>query len=353
MNVAQFIELSERVIEIYNHSPIEKRYSRLVALLQEHINGPNQSTTEALSTSLKELQAVVEAANLNEFPTTMLPLAQELGLDEFLSDQLFRFPERLIRDSGPILTDALQQITSHRDELVARLENLRNARNSITNLGYPESKLEPGESEISFIIPREVFDNELSQFSKYLDLFRKLIECYSEVATGSREKLNLKSISTSDPMVVVAASAGVVLLTLRIAHSIVDLWRKVAEIREIQERTRLLSLDKSISESIGEAIKKKVSEGLTEALTKATGNATLNPELSTQARVLTEKMAALIDRGARIDGWAEQPQESEENEQEARIFEEIRRIGSEMRRIAAAGEQLLQLPPPIGEASEE
>ena len=219
---------------------------------------------------------------------------------------------------------------------------------------YPFETLEEGESELLIELPRALFENQVSDFASRLKLFDQIVSTCAEVATGSPEKLILKEISTTDPIIVALATPATVLFVLKVVNQILDAYKKVVEIREMQEKAKAINLKPEIQKSLLAESESRINESIEAFLIEIKRERKINNDLSEKLKKMTYKLAALIDHGARVEGWARLSSQTEG--EEAAIFEarnlmlsEIQNIGGELRKFRANRDPILNLPPPKDE----
>ena len=105
-----------------------------------------------------------------------------------------------------VARDFVDDLTSRRERF---LETVKNTVKGLAGLRIAEARTEPGSADMAFLIPRNLFDDELGTFAKELNFINSLIRHVSEARTGQAEPVKLEELSSSVPTVALAA-AGVV-----------------------------------------------------------------------------------------------------------------------------------------------
>ena len=354
MNLSQFYNVAKFLVDSYDKGGVEASYQQVLSALQAQISSPGQAQLEGLSSALEQLRKAVIKANYSTMTPTWKLLVDELDLANFVGDVIYSKPKRHITESGPILTEALTIVQTDFNLTQQSYNYLRQAKDALKYLEYPFETLEEGESELLIELPRALFENQVSDFASRLKLFDQIVSTCAEVATGSPEKLILKEISTTDPIIVALATPATVLFVLKVVNQILDAYKKVVEIREMQEKAKAINLKPEIQKSLLAESESRINESIEAFLIEIKRERKINNALSEKLKKMTYKLAALIDHGARVEGWARLSKQAEE--EEAEIFEarnlmlsEIQNIGGELRKFRANGDPILNLPPPKDE----
>ena len=91
-----------------------------------------------------------------------------------------------------VARDFVQDLVTRRADF---LSTVRSARQSLEKLKITASKLEPGSADLAFLIPRNIFDNELARFAKELTFISRLLQHFSEALTGEADHVQLEELS--------------------------------------------------------------------------------------------------------------------------------------------------------------
>jgi hypothetical protein len=212
-------------------------------------------------------------------------------------------------------------------------------------------------TEIGFLIPRDLFDGILDQLIKELGVINRIIRAFSEVTIGGAQPIEVRQISTSDPVfflclnpITIAALAAAVAWAL-------DQWKKVEEIRKLRSETKKNTsfneeeirefFDSKIDKTIKKAIEEKVSEILPEPK-RATGRI---HEQRTDLAWALESILARVERGMRVEVRLlppEAPPAEAEGEaaEKARAFQSLNETVPQLVFPPADPSPVLELPPP-------
>jgi hypothetical protein len=208
----------------------------------------------------------------------------------------------------------------------------------LNNLGVKGGSLPPGTADLAFLIPRDLFDNQLTSFAKELHFISRMIQNFSEALTGKAEPVVLEELSSSVPTVAVAASLTVVAALATMVNKFLDAWIKVEKIRKLRAELTDMGLKCKALEELSETINTTVTEVIEES-TRTTisyygGDPGRKNELETALGQDTRRLFGQIERGLIIQFRAEPSEEASEQDQKA--IETVDRVT-----------RVLHFPPPV------
>jgi prefoldin subunit 5 len=351
MNLGQFYKLTSFLVDAYDKGAIETAYQQVLNAIQNQISSPNQTQLEAVSTSLESLRKAVVKANFASMPPTWKPMVAELDIENFVGDVIHSWAKRKVAESGPLLTESMSALQTDFNSMQQTYAHLRQAREALKYLEYPIETLEEGQAEVLIELPRSLFGNEVSDLAAKMRIFDQVVSTCAEVATGSAEKILLKEISTTDPIIVALATPATVLFVLKVVNQILDAYKKVVEIREIQARTKEIGLGADFQKKLSDEAEKIIRISLEDFVKEVKKERKIANDLNEKLKLMMFKLAALIDHGARVEGWAKLTKKKEDDSEDAvaernNDLAEIQRISSEIRKFRVKGDPILNLPPP-------
>lgn len=351
MNLGQFYKLASFLVEAYERGGIESTYQQVLTAIQNQISSPSQAQLEAISTALDALRKAVTKANYGAMPPTWKPMVSELQIDNYVGDVVHSWVSKEIATSGPLLTDALSSLQEDFSLMQQTYSHLSHARDALKYLEYPIETLAEGEAEVLIELPRAIFSNEVIDLAAKIKVFDQVVSTCAEVATGSPEKIKLKEISTTDPIIVALATPATVLFVLKVVNQILDAYKKVVEIREIQARTREIGLAADFQKKLSDEAERKIKEALEKFVAEVKEEKKIANELSEKLKVMMYKLAALIDHGARVEGWSRLMKKDDGESEDAASEKNselaaIQRAAAEIRKFEVKGDPILNLPPP-------
>jgi len=201
MNVERLLQFVEFLQQQEKHHQIQQKLADFQANLNNQVNQPQQVQFQSqVAATLTALEKTI-----HNFYDVLNP-AQIKSIVEIKGDEFF-FPKLVetikIEMSKNAMTpavvrDYVNRIVGQRQEF---LQNLQITQQGLTKLGIKTLALTPGQSEIGFLIPRELFHNELDQLLKELTVIKLIIGFFSEVTTGGPQKIEVHQLSSTDPLI--------------------------------------------------------------------------------------------------------------------------------------------------------
>ena len=221
------------------------------------------------------------------------------------------------------------------------LETISNARRSLEQLGITGSALDPGQADVAFLIPRGIFDNELTQFAKELTFLSRLVQDFTEAQTGTIAPVTLEQLSSSIPTVTVLAALPALQMLGMVINKYLEAWERIQKIRRMREELAQLKLKKSqtaldeLTEEINTEIDEVVEES-TELVIKNYKGA--RDDLANAIRADVRRLFGQIERGLTVEFRAN-PSGADEANKDA--LQQISDIGRELTFPGVAKEPLL------------
>nr|WP_315384182.1 hypothetical protein [uncultured Sphingomonas sp.] len=329
---------------------VSQAITAVINALSDMGSQPNEPSHQVrLQESMLALRGITEFS-VNRDPV-FAAYAAEIGGAYFFGPELIKSIDRIIKDGAMTPAAARLQI---QDILAARYEYINDLNQLISAMGRvnisPE-RLEPGEAQVGFRVPRALFDNELDGWVNELRVIQRIMRAFSELAVGKPEDLKIGEISTTDPIIFLEAAAPTVALVGMAVSWSLDQWKKIEEIRNLREQTRRLSeqnggsLDELVAnfdDRIKSAIDRSI-EQHAEALVQPGKAAGRGHEQVNNIAYALRALTARIERGMTVEiRFLPPAQAAEEEVQQA--FADIEKVVPTLAFPPAAGEPVILLP---------
>jgi hypothetical protein len=131
----------------------------------------------------------------------------EIGGEPLFGKRLKEHVETVLANNQITPAVALQTLRETLEELEKFEAALNSAVSAFRELDIGDESLKPGECEIGVLVPRVAVRNQLLNFSEELKELGFILNTFSEVATGKPDTLELRTLSSSDLLVYLRASA--------------------------------------------------------------------------------------------------------------------------------------------------
>jgi hypothetical protein len=209
------------------------------------------------------------------------------------------------------------------------LSTVRSARENLGKLKITASTLGPGGADFAFMIPRDIFDNELAPFAKELTFISRLLQDFSEALIGKPEQPQLEQLSSSVPTVALLASVPVISAVAFVVNKFLEAWEKIEKIRKIKAEITDIGMTGVAVDQLTEQITTTVDEVVEESTEYVLVNYTgpRRNELANAIRQDTRRLYGQIERGLTIEFRAEPPKTGDvEQQKELKDISDLARV---------------------------
>jgi mevalonate kinase len=203
--------------------------------------------------------------------------------------------------------------------------------------------LAPGHADLTFLIPREIFNNNLNLFAKELAFINRLVEHFSEAVIGQTEPVTLDGLSSSMPAIGLGTSARVVASIADAVSKFLDAWEKIKKIRRLRSELSEVGIKKQaldeLTEEVTTTIEEVVEESTRLTLIGFEGEPGRKHELETALKQDTRRLFGQIERGLTIQVNAGADDSAAPADKQA--LETVRRVGKVLQFPPVATEPIL------------
>jgi hypothetical protein len=298
--------------------------TKLEAVKTSLTNLVNQPAQPQYQSALASALAAFEqaAAQLGELiASSQYAVVEGMGGEDFFDSSIAEKIKNSVQMNAmtpSVAKDFVEQLATRRAEF---LTTVRSARLSLEKLKITASALEPGSADLAFLIPRDIFDNELAQFAKELIFISRLLQDFSEALTGKAEHVQLEQLSSSIPTVALAASVPVIGVIAVVVNKFLEAWEKIERIRKIRAELTEIGMRKAALDEIEETITTTVDEVVEASvelvLVKYQGAPERRNELANGIRQDTRRLFGQIERGLKVEFRAEPKKDGDAEDRKA------------------------------------
>lgn len=269
-------------------------------------NLSNQPANPQHQSQLASALTTFEAAAskiVGSISPSQFAVIKAMGGEEFFDPLIFDKVKNAVQTNAmtpTVARDFVQGLVSRRTKF---LSIVRTAHQSLEGLNVRESELKLGSADLAFLIPREIFDNQLGAFAKELTFINRLVEHFSEAATPAAQPAQLEYLSSSDPTVALLADVIVIGMIATVVNKFLDAWEKIERIRKIRTELAEVGLKGEALEELDERITTTVEEVVEESTTLVLANykGPRKNELENGVRQDTRRLFGQIERGLRVE----------------------------------------------------
>jgi hypothetical protein len=353
MNAARLRELSDYLLEVEAKYGAQTILQQLVNEIQQVLGNPGNPSVQTQFAQTLERFRTSWRQMVESFSPAQSKLLDEIGATPFfLNDVPSRF-EELAKSNNvtpAVVRDEMERYRAQREQYVSGIAVLRDRLKAI---GIEPYKIDPGSAEIGLLLPRGLFNNELSGLVKELHTLNRIIRAFSEIAIGKAEPVEIHQISTSDPIFFFGLDPATIALLGAAVTWAIQTWRSVEEIRKIRADTQKVKsfsveeieeiFDSKIQKEIGIAIDQKVDE-----LIPAKDGAGRHHEQRNDMKWALESILGRVERGMTVEVRflpPPAPTEGEAAPANAASFEELKVLTPQLQFPAPDKTPVLTLPP--------
>lgn len=334
MNDSRLKEIVELLLRREDELGIQKILSQVHSHLSSIAGDPQDAQHQKNFAETLDRLGNVVGNMVKSFEPAQIELFEEIGAGEYFT---WDFPGEIaewVRKNPitPAVTlEELQTFLTRRNQYIGDITQLRD---NLTKLGIAASELSEGSAEIGFLIPRDLFHNELDNLIKELRVINLIIRAFSEAATGSVQAIEVRQISTSDPQFFFGLDPRTIGMIGDVITWGLEIWKRIAGIRKVRGETSATKLyteeeikdffDKKIEAMIDKEIKTKVTQLLGPNADK-TGRW---QEQHVHLNWTLQTILALLERGLKVEIRAlpPPPPEGAEEGKEATVAPEFQKL---------------------------
>jgi hypothetical protein len=355
MNASRLLEVVQLLINVEKRKKVQETLNSVNTALSNLVSNPSQpSQQNEFAQALEALRKV-----LSEVRTTFQPaqvkLLEEIGAAEFFTADLAADIAGWTSENVATPAAAQERLGVLISERDAYLTQIRQLRENLVRIGILVDGLEPGQAEIGFLLPRELFENEFEQLLKELGVVKNIIRAFSEVA-GSVEPIEVRQISTSDPLFSFGLNPATIALIGGAVTWALNTWKQVEEIRQIRAQAAKITAlkDDPIEQLFEDKIKQHVANEVAAHTAKIMENIDeqrgRKNEQETHIKWALNSIISRVERGMTVEVRFLPPpkpkvEEGGEPPPPSPAFEDLGKIANELVFPKIEGAPVLELPP--------
>ncbi|AFY30138.1 hypothetical protein [Cyanobium gracile] len=345
------------------------KFDRLIQALANQVSQPSQPQyQQETSDSLKDLLKTLDVAESNNFSPAWRESLADLGLTGLLGQDLALQINYVFERNQITPAVAQSELQSLRETLQMFSTAIDQIVSSFYSLGVGREDLEPGECEVGILVPRNFVNNQLGTFGDELKELNKIFGVFSELATGSRPGFAIKTISSSELTVFLEAASAVGACIALGLERILELYKKLLEIRKIQAELSSLGLEKKNLKGIEEHSNAMMGKGIEEIAShlisefhRSADNGRKN-ELKVELKYALNKISNRIDCGFNFEIRMQAPvqdeadregEDSDDYELSEKHYKDIAAAAKTLQFLKLEGDSILHLPEEASGKSKE
>ena len=355
MNAERFHAIVTALSQEMAERNLVGKMQELINALQNVVSQPQHPAhQQSLANSLKSMYSATTDAPSDRFSPTWRQILSEIGGEDLFGNALEKTIKQVFERNQITPAVALQELQGIQKRLQAFKNALEQAISALRHFRIGDETLSPGQCEIGLLIPRKAVSNCLPELAEELKELSFILNAFSEVATGKKVDLPIRSISSTDLMVYLDAVLPFAACLAVAIERTVTLYKQLLEIRKLREDLRKQGVPDEQTVGIEDYANKLIEGGIEKASVEIIDkfyhqkDGGRKNELLNAVRISLNKIANRIDRGYNLEVRVEPIQAKEEDtKKDQHIREAILTIQSatpKMQFLKLEGEPILKLP---------
>jgi len=355
MNVDRLKSLIDNLLKNEKEYRIQDALSRLNESLNNVINSPTDPQKQIeLSSNIKSLSNQISGLT-GRYTPAQFESMEAIGAKQYFSKKIVDDIEKWITQNPLTPAVVQQEVAKLADKRREYVQSLEAITKNFKVLNLEAELLEEGEAEIGFCIPRDLFNNNLEGLIKELRAIRHIICAFSEL-NGSIEPIEVKTISTSDPLFFFGLDVETIkIIGATITWAVVTL-KEFEKVRKLRAQTESINIhtakeiENFFDAKIEAGIKKAIEEKTTELVGKPE-KAGRKEEQRTHLTQALESILARVERGMTVEIRLLPPKAPENDsdktaQSKLASFDLLEEISKKLQFSPAATKPILTLPKP-------
>lgn len=352
MNVERLHHIIKVLETEMNEKSTSSNLQNLISSLQNVVNSPQASYQQTLSTSLKTFYSSVTNVPSDNFSPTWRQILSEIGAVPIFGRELKQNVENIIARNQITPAVALEELKVLHKEIESFDTSLKNTISAFRQFKIGDETLVPGECEIGILIPRKEVKNQLLDFAKELDEMGFILNSFSEVATGKKDELIIRNISSSELLVYLNALAPYAACLAFAIERIVSLYKQLLEIRKLRSELRVQGVPDNATTGVDNHANQIMKDGMEKLANeiikqfyKGKDDGRKN-ELTNAIRISLNKLANRVDHGFNLEVRI-QPLKIQDDKADSEIKKAetiIQKAFANMQFLKLEGQPILKLP---------
>lgn len=343
MTIETFYETLEFAVKVDIRLRLQASLEAITDTLNNLVTSPAHPQQQStLASALKTFNAAADELGKTLTPAQAASIAAAGGA-EFFDPSIADKVKASVATNAMTPSVARDFVQDLADRRAGYLTTIKQTLTGLDNLGVTNQESISGAANLSFVIPRDLFDNELSSFAKELKFISQLIRNFAEAVTGEPQPVTLAALSSSTPTVAVTTSPQVTEAVATAVSKFLEAWEKAEKIRRIRQELFDMGLRKQTFDDLTTQITTTVDEVVEESIQATLSGYNHDPvrkhQLETALSQDTRRLFGQIERGLSIQFRVGPHPDSDAADKAA--LDAVDRMSHTMRFPQAAGEPML------------
>lgn len=331
MHLGRFHKAVEQLADDFKTTNHTQLFENLINTLNGVASNPgNADQAAAYKNQLEQFRQALAKTELNNPRPVLQVMLESIEAQKYIGDQLFKRVMDAISSNPAAPTLAVQELQKLKDSTAKFYQSITSIDNAFTHLRVEYEDLNHGEGELGILIPREENSSSLKNLSKEFNEWSNALSALTELFDPDAGPLQIRTCATTDWMIYLAATYGVLAGVSECLKKINEILRELVETRKLIEQLKgknsnaeaIKLLDEENKNQLSTDIR-KLAEDLVDQNYKGNDDARKH-ELKNAVDSALTQIAKKITKGARIEMkfLAHERPETKEGEDEPNLTAE-------------------------------
>lgn len=325
----------------------------LISSLETMVNNQHPSYQQNMANSLKVMYTAVSDVPSDHFGPTWRQILTELGGEQFFGQSLKQNVENIFARNQITPAVALEELRQLFKQMQDFENALKDGTTALKHFKIGDETLSAGECEIGILIPRKAVRNRLLDFADEIEELGFILNTFSEVVTGNKDDLSIRTISSSDLLVYINAAIPYAACIAVAIERTVALYKQLLEIRKLRydiqkqgvPETEVSGIENYANKLMETGIEKLTIEIVDQYYRKKDDGR--KNELKNAVRISLNKLANRIDQGfnleVRVQPLTQKELTEEKDADTKKSIELIQNASMNMQFLKLDGKPILKL----------
>ena len=358
MNTEKLYTLCRELQNDITETKLIVNFNNLFNAIQNVVNNPSDNNAQnTLSTSLQVVYSSLEKSIVNELSPSWEQMIKKIGGFDKLGKQMQIKIEGVFQRNKITAATALQEIKKLQKDVTEFSNGVNSIVQGFSIMGLEKDELKENESEIGFLIPRELVSNDLAKLGNEIKEIVFILNTLTEFVSGKKESFKIKTISSSDFFITIAAETVLwIFVFSKAVEWLLDQYKKLLEIKNLHNELKEKGIPKDKLKGIEEhanSLMEKAVEDIVEEIDKDYYGGKDKPrrnELNNGLKIALNKLVNRIDKGYNIEIRINPPKTTTNNEQtteeteKLELYYKVKDLSDKIEFVKVTGEHILSLP---------
>lgn len=359
MNVERLHAIAKAINSSLSTSGSVTKLEQLANSLQQLVSNPNQPQfQQQISSHRAALSQSLDNDPANTFSPLYLRVVDEIGGSSLLGKNLQKRISEIFENNQITPASALNDLRNVLNEVKQFQQVVGQLTSCLSALHIGSNELNPGESGLTVLIPRNFVSNDVLRFSEELKELNSIFGVFNEISTGTRSPFQIRSIGSSGLLVdidLALKTAAAIAVTL---GWLISKYKDLLVIKKLRSELIGTGVPEANVEGVEKYAEDLMDKAIDEWIPKllqqfpAISDDGRKNEVTIELKFSLKKIAARIDRGFNIEvrvGEKKDKEDADDAEKDTKYLQEIHDATKNMEFIKSEGEPVLKLPLPKDE----